>query len=61
MGDELEGFRVVAASLKSLGITHMFGVVGIPVVEVSSTDQKVKQNNGKLLNGSTTTLLNCCY
>ena len=34
MEDELEGFRVVAACLKSLGVTHMFGVVGIPVVEV---------------------------
>ena len=34
MGDEIEGFRVVAACLKNLGVTHMFGVVGIPVVEV---------------------------
>ena len=37
MEDEIEGFRVVAACLKSLGITHMFGVVGIPVVEVAAT------------------------
>ena len=36
MGDEIEGFRVVAACLKSLGVTHMFGVVGIPVVEVDN-------------------------
>ena len=32
--EELEGFRVVAQALASLGVTHMFGVVGIPVVEV---------------------------
>ena len=36
MEDEIEGFRVVASCLKSLGITHMFGVVGIPVVEVTA-------------------------
>merc|ERR1712126_201930 len=40
MSDEIEGFRVVAACLKSLGITHMFGVVGIPVVEVAVAAQQ---------------------
>ena len=36
MEEELEGFRVVAAALARLGVTHMFGVVGIPVVEVDA-------------------------
>ena len=36
MEEELEGFRVVAATLAKLGVTHMFGVVGIPVVEVEA-------------------------
>jgi len=40
MGDEIEGFRVVAACLKNLGVTHMFGVVGIPVVEVAVAAQQ---------------------
>ena len=34
MDDEVEGFRVVAQSLSKLGVKYMFGVVGIPVVEV---------------------------
>ncbi len=34
LDDEIEGFRVVAESLKRLGVKYMFGVVGIPVVEV---------------------------
>ena len=34
MEDEIEGFRVVARSLVHLGVKYMFGVVGIPVVEV---------------------------
>ena len=33
--EEIEGFRVVAEALKKLGVKYMFGVVGIPVVEVS--------------------------
>ena len=32
--DEIEGFRVVVESLKNLGVKYIFGVVGIPVVEV---------------------------
>ena len=35
MEDEIEGFRVVARSLVHLGVKYMFGVVGIPVVEVN--------------------------
>ena len=34
LDEEIEGFRVVAESLKRLGVKYMFGVVGIPVVEV---------------------------
>ena len=34
MDEEVEGFRVVAQSLVQLGVKYMFGVVGIPVVEV---------------------------
>ena len=33
--DEIEGFRVVVESLKNLGVKYIFGVVGIPVVEVN--------------------------
>ena len=33
--DELEGFRVVVESLRVLGVKYIFGIVGIPVVEVS--------------------------
>jgi len=40
MEEELEGFRVVAAALARLGVTHMFGVVGIPVVEVAVAAQQ---------------------
>ena len=36
MEDEIEGFRVVARSLVHLGVKYMFGVVGIPVVEVDN-------------------------
>ena len=52
MGDEIEGFRVVAACLKSLGVTHMFGVVGIPVVEVYDFNIMllIKKSNIKMIN-----------
>ena len=43
--DEIEGFRVVVESLKNLGVKYIFGVVGIPVVEVR---EDVKQFNGPL-------------
>ena len=35
MDEEIEGFRVVAQALSKLGVKYMFGVVGIPVVEVN--------------------------
>ena len=34
MDEEVEGFRVVAQALSKLGVKYMFGVVGIPVIEV---------------------------
>ena len=34
MDEEVEGFRVVVQALSKLGVKYMFGVVGIPVVEV---------------------------
>jgi len=40
MEEELEGFRVVAQSLVQLGVKYMFGVVGIPVVEVAVAAQQ---------------------
>ena len=36
MDEEVEGFRVVAQALAQLGVKYMFGVVGIPVIEVKS-------------------------
>ena len=36
MDEEVEGFRVVAQALAKLGVKYMFGVVGIPVVEVGA-------------------------
>ena len=38
--EELEGFRVVVRSLARLGVKYMFGVVGIPVVEVAVAAQQ---------------------
>ena len=35
MDEEVEGFRVVVQALSKLGVKYMFGVVGIPVVEVN--------------------------
>jgi len=40
MDEEVEGFRVVAQSLVQLGVKYMFGVVGIPVVEVAVAAQQ---------------------
>lgn len=31
---EVTGAQVIANALKSLGVEHVFGVVGIPVIEV---------------------------
>lgn len=38
--EEIEGFRVLVRSLSSLGVKYMFGVVGIPVVEVAVAAQQ---------------------
>ena len=40
MSEEVEGFRVVAQSLAKMGVRYMFGVVGIPVVEVAVAAQQ---------------------
>ena len=42
MDEEVEGFRVVAQALARLGVKYMFGVVGIPVVEVGAALQHCK-------------------
>ena len=34
--EEIEGFQVVVEALKNLGVKYIFGVVGIPVVEVTA-------------------------
>ncbi len=52
--DEVEGFQVVVQALKHHGIEYMFGVVGIPVVEVAIAAQQVK---GSSINEVMTTLL----
>ena len=40
MEDEVEGYRVVAESLKHHGVQYMFGIVGIPVMEVALSAQQ---------------------
>ena len=40
--DEVEGFQVVVQALKHHGIEYMFGVVGIPIVEVAIAAQQVR-------------------
>lgn len=37
----MEGYQIVAQSLANNGIKYMFGVVGIPVVEVAIAAQRV--------------------
>ena len=41
MADEVEGFRILARCLKHHGVEYMFGVVGIPVMEVAMAAQEV--------------------
>ena len=41
MSDEIEGFRILARSLRHHGVEYMFGVVGIPVMEVAMAAQEV--------------------
>ena len=42
MGDDntLEGFRILAKSLRRHGVEYMFGIVGIPVMEVAMAAQE---------------------
>ena len=37
----MEGYQIVAQSLANNGVKYMFGVVGIPVVEVAIAAQRV--------------------
>jgi 2-hydroxyacyl-CoA lyase 1 len=37
----MDGAQIVAHSLRQLGVTVMFGVVGIPVIEVAEACQEV--------------------
>ena len=48
MDEEVEGFRVVAQALARLGVKYMFGVVGIPVVEVGDAALQHCSTAGKL-------------
>ena len=41
MGEEIEGHKVLARALKHHGVEYMFGIVGIPVVEVAMSAQEV--------------------
>ena len=41
---KMEGYQLVAEALKDNGIKYMFGVVGIPVVEVAMAAQQVGIN-----------------
>ena len=36
----MEGYQIVAQSLANNGVKYMFGVVGIPVVEVAIAAQR---------------------
>ena len=53
MDEEVEGFRVVAQALARLGVKYMFGVVGIPVVEVGAALQHCS-TAGNLLHSCST-------
>ena len=39
--DEIEGFQVVVEALRHHGVRYMFGIVGIPVVEIAVAAQQV--------------------
>ena len=43
--EEVEGFQVVVEALKHQGVEYMFGVVGIPVVEIAIAAQQVIRCN----------------
>ena len=38
--EELEGYEILAESLARNGLKYMFGVVGIPVVEIAIAAQR---------------------
>ncbi len=40
MGEEIDGASLVAKSLKEQGVEYMFGVVGIPIIEVALRAQQ---------------------
>lgn len=40
MSEKLDGASIVARSLKEQGVEYMFGVVGIPVIEVALRAQQ---------------------
>jgi hypothetical protein len=40
MGEEIDGASLVAKSLKEQGVEYMFGVVGIPIIEVALKAQQ---------------------
>ena len=40
MSEEIEGFRVLSRCLHHQGVRYMFGVVGIPVMEVAMAAQE---------------------
>lgn len=40
-GEDLEGFRILARCLRHHGVEYMFGVVGIPVMEIAMAAQEV--------------------
>ena len=48
MDEEVEGFRVVAQALSKLGVKYMFGVVGIPVIEVKSFEKQTRDQVTKV-------------
>ena len=68
MDEEVEGFRVVAQALARLGVKYMFGVVGIPVVEVGAALQgnystvvgRVPELIPIVLSDSNSKAMSCC-
>ena len=40
MGDKIDGASLVCKSLKEQGVEYMFGVVGIPIVEIGFRAQQ---------------------
>lgn len=40
MGEKIDGASLVAKSLKEQGVEYMFGVVGIPIIEVALRAQQ---------------------